>query len=88
MVDVRKGMEMQLSIARWGNSLALRLPRHVVEGAKLHEGVSVQLEIRDGALVVTPTRKKFKLAELLAQIEPKSRHSETDWGEPKGEEAW
>jgi antitoxin MazE len=79
---------MQTSIAKWGNSLALRLPRHVVEGAKLKEGVSVEVEVREGTLVVTPVRKKFNLAELLAGVTPKNSHSETDWGEPQGEEAW
>ena len=79
---------MQTSIAKWGNSLALRLPRHVVEGANLKEGVSVEVEVREGALVVTPVRKKFKLSELLAGVTPKNSHAETDWGDPQGEEAW
>jgi len=76
---------MHGTIARWGNSLALRLPRHIAEEVKLVEGASVNFEIEDGSLRVTPSRKKFKLAELLAQ-EP--RATEHDWGEPKGDEVW
>jgi antitoxin MazE len=76
---------MHATIAKWGNSLALRLPRHVAEEAKLTEGGTVDLAIEDGSLKVTPTRRKFKLADLLAN-EP--RATELDWGEPKGDEVW
>lgn len=79
---------MQTSIAKWGNSLALRLPRHVVEGANLKEGASVVVEVQDGNLVIKPARKKFKLAELVAAIQPANRHDETDWGTRQGAEEW
>ena len=79
---------MQLSIAKWGNSLALRLPRHVVNDANLTEGVPVEISVKDGSVVVTPVRKKFKLDDLLAHFEEDQRHSETDWGSQKGEEVW
>ena len=79
---------MQTCIAKWGNSLALRLPRHAVEGANLREGATVLVEVQGGSLLVTPTRKKYKLAELLAQFEPQHRHKETDWGPKRGEEEW
>jgi antitoxin MazE len=79
---------MQTAIAKWGNSLALRLPRHVVEGANLKEGAPVVVEVQDGNLLVKPARKKFKLAELLASHKPQHRHVETDWGPKRGEEEW
>ncbi|MGR3722625.1 AbrB/MazE/SpoVT family DNA-binding domain-containing protein [Abyssibius alkaniclasticus] len=78
---------MQLSISKWGNSLALRLPRHLVREARLAEGAKVTLETRDGSLVVTPVRKKFKLSELLADYN-KSESAEVDWGKQEGDEAW
>jgi len=79
---------MRSSISRWGNSLAVRLPRHAVEGANLQEGSAVEVEVKEGTVVVRPVRKRFKLAELLAQMEPKHEHKETDWGPAQGEEAW
>lgn len=79
---------MQLAIAKWGNSLALRLPRHVVKDANLAEGSPVELAVRDGSVVVTPVRKKFRLDDLLAQMTDEHRHPETDWGTPQGDEAW
>lgn len=79
---------MQLAIAKWGNSLALRLPRHVAKDANLTEGVPVELTVRDGTVVVTPVRKKYRLADLLAQMNSDNVHEEVDWGEPQGDEVW
>jgi len=79
---------MQLAIAKWGNSLALRLPRNVAKDAKLQVGVPVELSVKDGSVVVTPVRKKFRLEDLLAQMTDEHRHPEVDWGEPQGEEVW
>jgi antitoxin MazE len=76
---------MRTTITKWGNSLALRLPRHLAEEVKLVEGATVSLEIEDGSLRVTPIRPKFKLSELLAG----ERHAgEYNWGEAKGDEGW
>lgn len=79
---------MQLSIAKWGNSLALRLPRHVAQQINLTEGATVTIEARDGQLVLTPVRKRFKLSELLAKMPEKAETAEVDWGKPQGEEHW
>ena len=78
----------QQAIVKWGNSLALRLPRHIVQEARLDEGVAVELSVRDGSVVVTPVRKKFTLDELLAQMTDGNTHSEVDWGAPAGNEVW
>ena len=80
---------MQATICKWGNSLALRLPRHVIEKARLVEGASVELEVEDGAIKVTPSRPRFSLAELLQPEKPEQeKPGEFDWGEPVGRERW
>jgi antitoxin MazE len=80
---------MQTTVSRWGNSLALRLPRHVADEIRLVEGTLVNLEVEDGSLRVTPSRKKFKLADLLSSEEPSTvAPREVDWGEPRGDETW
>lgn len=76
---------MQAIIAKWGNSLALRLPRHIVEEARIVDGATVTLEVEDGSIRITPTRPKFKLADLLSN---EKKAAEFDWGKPKGEEVW
>ena len=78
---------MESHIAKWGNSLALRLPRHVAADAKLREGTQVVLRVEGGSLVVRPSRPKYKLSELLADHNP-AKTKEYDWGERKGEEEW
>ena len=76
---------MHATISKWGNSLALRLPRNIAEGVNLVEGATVELEIEGGSIRITPRRPKFKLADLLAD---EAKSEELDWGEPKGDEAW
>jgi antitoxin MazE len=81
---------MQATVSKWGNSLALRLPRHVADQMRLEEGTTVKIEMSEGSITVTPYRKKFKLSELL-QNEPKrvkGKSQEFDWGGPVGEEEW
>ena len=82
---------MQATISKWGNSLALRLPKHLADQVRLVEGATVELEIMDGSLKITPARKRFKLADLLEGEKRKAddeASAEFDWGKPKGDEAW
>lgn len=82
---------MQATISKWGNSLALRLPRHVTDQVRLEDGATVELQIDGCSIRIIPTRKRFKLSELLASEPIRNEaapSSETDWGEPKGEEVW
>ena len=82
---------MLATVGKWGNSLALRLPRHVTEEANIVEGTTVEIVVDDGMLKIIPARKKFRLSELL-QGEPErldqEAHAEVEWGHPKGDEAW
>jgi antitoxin MazE len=76
-------------LAKWGNSLAVRLPRQIVETARLREGDPLNLSVgKDGAVVMRPTRRKYRLEELVSGITARNRHDETDWGEPVGKELW
>ncbi|MDV2996858.1 MAG: Antitoxin MazE [Chroococcidiopsis sp. SAG 2025] len=82
---------MSQTITRWGNSLGLRIPKEIAEQAQLTEGAIACLEVVDGALVVRavkPRRNRYKLSELLEGITPENLHSETDTGEPVGNEVW
>ncbi len=80
---------MQLSIAKWGNSLALRLPSQIAREGRLEEGTNVTVEVNEGgSIIVTPTRKRFKLSQLLENCPVRATSAEVDWGQPRGEEAW
>ena len=80
---------MSTVIAKWGNSLALRLQRNIVEDANLREGMLVDVKVSGNQVVVSPARPKYTLDELLAQMKPeKKRRRETVWGKAEGGEAW
>ncbi|MGV8841156.1 MAG: AbrB/MazE/SpoVT family DNA-binding domain-containing protein [Bauldia sp.] len=81
---------MQATITKWGNSLALRLPRHVAEEVRVVEGATVELDVADGTIVIRPARKRFILSELLepAPAEARAETREETWGGPAGNEAW
>lgn len=80
---------MQLNVAKWGNSLAVRLPSHIAKGSRLEEGATLEVEVQeDGTLILRPTRKRIKLSDLLQDLPEREGNAEIDWGAPKGEEAW
>ena len=81
-------MATSTQIAKWGNSLGLRLPKSVALEAQLDEGDTVDVSVRNGTIVVRPARPTYSLDELVAKITTRNRHVETDWGTPVGDEPW
>ena len=80
---------MKTRIQKWGNSLALRIPKPFAEEARLTEGSPVDVSVRNGKLVVVPVvEPELTLEELVKQITPQNRHGETDSGRPVGDEVW
>ena len=73
-------------VAKWGNSLAVRIPRAVAEEARLKEGDSIVIEALEGHIELRPAERIPTLEELVAQITPENRYEETDWGHDKGKE--
>jgi antitoxin MazE len=80
---------MVATVARWGNSLAIRLPQHLVKEIQLTEGVEVDLVVIDGNLVIKPRiRKRYSLEKLISAITPENVHTEVESGIAVGNEAW
>ena len=80
---------METTIKKWGNSLALRIPKALAEEAGLYYELSVDLSLRDGKLVIVPiTPPKLDLEGMLDQITEDNLHSEVDVGPAVGQEAW
>ncbi|MGB3695104.1 MAG: AbrB/MazE/SpoVT family DNA-binding domain-containing protein [Spirulinaceae cyanobacterium] len=79
---------MTSTITKWGNSLAIRIPKALAEEIDCTEGTTVSLTVLEGKLIITPRRKKYTLEELLQGMTSKQFHSETDIGSPIGKEAW
>ncbi|NOX80402.1 MAG: AbrB/MazE/SpoVT family DNA-binding domain-containing protein [Deltaproteobacteria bacterium] len=86
---------MQMVIKKWGNSLATRIPKAVVESINLHLDQEVDIEAVNGKIVITPIKEKkeYKLDDLLRQCQPASMKltkEDKEWldAEPVGKEAW
>ena len=77
---------MQSRIQKWGNSLGIRIPLSLAEKTGLKEGVPVDLQADDDALVIR--RKQYSLEQLLAQVSTDNTHKEIETGHPVGREAW
>jgi antitoxin MazE len=80
---------MVTRIQKWGNSLALRIPKSFAAEVGLKQDVVVELSLVEGKLVVTPTPEpRLTLEELLAGVTEDNLHSEVDTGSSVGNEAW
>lgn len=80
---------MRTKVQRWGNSLAVRIPKIFAEEVGLVDEASIELRLIEGGLVIEPTAECAPtLAELLDGITDENRHEEISWGAPVGDEAW
>jgi antitoxin MazE len=80
---------MKTQIAKWGNSMAVRIPKTVADAANLRPGDYVEMTA-EGLGVVRLRKKKGKesLKDLIREISPANVHTETDWTGPEGKERW
>jgi len=80
---------MITKIQKWGNSLAVRIPRSVALDTHLSSGNAVDLAVQDGRIVIAPARRpRFRLDELLRGVTARNRHGESETGPAVGREAW
>jgi len=76
-----------ITVAKWGNSLAVRIPATDAKRVGFQEGTQVEIRAKAGKLIIEPARRKYKLKELLAAITPENQHGEVEWGRT-GNEEW
>jgi antitoxin MazE len=76
---------MRATVRKWGNSLAIRIPRPVADELALEESIELDLRVENGKLVASPARR-WTLEELVAGITAENQHDEVDWGERVGRE--
>jgi len=75
-------------LSMWGNSLGIRLPQTIIQQMGLKQGDLVAISTEGNKIVLSPTRPKYTLDELLQDVTPERQHDEVDWGDPVGEESW
>jgi antitoxin MazE len=80
---------MNATIRKWGNSLALRIPKAVARDTHLGSGSVVHLTVQEGKVIIQPVRKtKYTLDELLKGVSKKNIHPSVDTGPAVGREVW
>lgn len=82
-------MATKSQVSRWGNSLAVRIPRQVAEEAGLREGDAVAIAVESqGSVAIRSVSAPPTLSDLVSRITPENQHREEDWGDRVGAEAW
>jgi len=80
-------MVMKAQMVKWGNSLAVRIPKPIVQEAKLREGDSLEIEAAaDGHVELRRATKIPTLSQLVSRITPENRYSEISTGAEVGKE--
>jgi antitoxin MazE len=84
---------MIVEFCRWGNSLAVRIPKAVAEALNVSDGRRAEIRIENGMLVLRPIVKpgrkpRYTLDELLDGMIKDNVPQEVDWGPRRGNETW
>lgn len=80
---------MKTHVQRWGNSLAVRIPKTFAKEVGLEEDSPVDLRLSQGKLVLEPSAPQApSLNELLRRVRKSNLHAEVDTGPAQGREAW
>ena len=80
---------MTTKVQKWGNSLAVRLPKEAAESIGLRQGSVVSIVSVNDLISIKPVSKpKEKLAQMVRKTTKKNRHALIDWGTPVGKEIW
>ncbi len=86
---IQEEASLHTKIQKWGNSLGLRIPKTIALEARVQEGSTVDLSLRDGELVIRPSEQPtYTLDELLEGVSKRNLHSEVESGRATGEEVW
>ena len=80
---------MKVQVQKWGNSLALRIPKSFAIESNIGQGSTVEVSLENGRIIVFPVvEPEFSLDEMLAQITAENLHGEVDTGSSVGQEIW
>lgn len=73
-------------VARWGSSLAIRIPKPVAEQWGVREGSRIEIVPQGDRLVMS--KRAYNLAEMVARMVPETLHAEMETGPARGREVW
>ncbi|MET3506957.1 AbrB/MazE/SpoVT family DNA-binding domain-containing protein [Halalkalibacter oceani] len=73
-------MTVTTKVQKWGNSLAIRIPKHVAEQIEIEQGSEIELHVENDTLTVKAKKEKVTLDGLLSKVTEENRHQEIDFG--------
>lgn len=80
---------MKTKVRKWGNSLALRIPKSFASEAGFEQDATVEISLVEGKLILTPILEPATtLEELLSGVTAENIHREIDAGPAVGKEIW
>jgi len=80
---------MNTRLQKWGNSLAVRIPKAFIDEMKIKENSSLYLEMKEGAILITPApERRWSLKTLLSEVTEENKPGEWEMGEKSGIEEW
>ncbi len=80
---------MKVRIQKWGNSLALRIPKALAEEVHVRQNTQVELSLVNGKIVVEPVEPPaWNLEDLLEGVTEENLHLEIESGPSVGKEVW
>ncbi|HZM05164.1 MAG TPA: AbrB/MazE/SpoVT family DNA-binding domain-containing protein [Candidatus Saccharimonadales bacterium] len=80
---------MKTAVQKWGNSLAIRIPRAFAKETQLANGTEVDLRLKSGTLIISSRGKtRHHLTDLLDRVRKSNAPAEINWGRPMGKEVW
>jgi antitoxin MazE len=79
--------EMVTKAAKWGHSLAMRIPKIITNKCGITENTMVDISTKGNKIIITPLKDtEYCLEELLMAVTKENMHSEVDFGDPVGKE--
>jgi len=80
---------MKSNIQKWGNSLAIRIPKSFADEVHLVQGSPIDITLVDNKLQIVPIKEKqITLKQLLNEVTEDNLHKEISTGGPVGREVW
>ena len=80
---------MRARVQKWGNSLAVRIPKSLALESQLGQNTLVEMSLEAGKIVLVPLAPaELTLDQLLESVTPDNLHRETETGEAVGHEVW
>jgi antitoxin MazE len=79
---------MKATIQKWGNSLAIRIPKNITKDSRVSEGSNIDIMVENGKIILSPSPIEYSLKELLKKVTNENIHSEISTGDYIGGEIW